>query len=100
MEILAVINALKELKEPCDIDLYTDSQYVCNAISKGWAKKWQQNNWKRNKNELALNSDLWETLLLLLENYKVRFHWVKGHAGHSENERCDLLARTQAQKYK
>lgn len=100
MEILAVIKALKALKEKCNIELYTDSQYVCNAINKGWAQKWKSNNWKRNKNEPALNSDLWEVLLDLLEKQNVKFNWVKGHAGHEENERCDVLARTEAQKYK
>ena len=100
MEILAVIKALEALKEKCNIELYTDSQYVCNAINKGWAQKWKGNNWKRNKNEPALNSDLWEVLLNLLEKQNVKFNWVKGHAGHEENERCDVLARTEAQKFK
>ena len=100
MEILAVIKALKALKEKCNIELYTDSQYVCNAINKGWAQKWKSNNWKRNKNEPALNSDLWEVLLSLLEEQDVKFNWVKGYAGHEENEKCDTLARTEAQKYK
>ena len=100
MEILAVIKALEALKEKCNIELYTDSQYVCNAINKGWAQKWKSNNWKRNKNEPALNSDLWEVLLSLLEEQDVKFNWVKGHAGHEENEKCDTLARTEAQKYK
>ena len=100
MEISAVIEALKALKEPCSVELYTDSQYVCNAINKGWANKWKQNNWKRNKNEPALNSDLWEILLTLLEKHNVKMNWVKGHAGHAENERCDQLARNQAQNFK
>lgn len=100
MEILAVIKALEALKEKCNIELYTDSQYVCNAINKGWAQKWKGNNWKRNKNEPALNSDLWEVLLNLLKEQNVKFNWVKGHAGHEENERCDTLARTEAQKFK
>lgn len=100
MEILAVIKALEALKEKCNIELYTDSQYVCNAINKGWAQKWKSNNWKRNKNESALNSDLWEVLLNLLKEQDVKFNWVKGHAGHEENERCDVLARTEAQKFK
>ena len=100
MEILAVIKALEAVKEKCNIELYTDSQYVCNAINKGWAQKWRSNNWKRNKNEPALNSDLWEVLLNLLKEQNVKFNWVKGHAGHEENEKCDTLARTEAQKYK
>ena len=94
MEIMAVIKALQSLKEPCCVNLFTDSQYICNAINKGWAQKWKQNNWKRNKNEPALNSDLWGTLLLLLEKHNVTFNWIKGHAGHSYNERCDVLATT------
>lgn len=92
MEITAVVRALEALKEPCEITLYSDSQYVCNAIEKGWAKKWQKNNWMRNKKEAALNPDLWEKLLTLLEKHTVKIVWVKGHAGHPENERCDKLA--------
>lgn len=97
MEISAVINAIDALKEPCKITLYSDSQYVCNAIKNGWAKKWKQNGWMRNKNEPALNADLWERLLNLLDIHSVDVIWVKGHSGHSENERCDRLA-TQAIK--
>lgn len=92
MELTAVIKALSALKEPCDIILYTDSKYVCNAITKGWAKKWQQNNWMRSKKEPALNKDLWEKLLQLIDNHKVKFVWIRGHNGHPENERCDKLA--------
>ncbi len=98
MEILAVIKALDILKEPCEVTLYSDSQYVCNAISKGWAKKWRDNGWKRNKNQPALNKDLWERLLLLLEKHVVNVVWIKGHAGHEENERCDILAVKAAEK--
>lgn len=100
MEISAVLMALKCLKEPCEVTLYSDSQYVCNAIKQGWAKKWQRNNWMRNKTDPALNADLWEELLKLLETHKVSVIWVKGHAGHPENERCDRLAVAQAEKYK
>ena len=95
MEITALIKALEKLKEPCDITLYSDSQYVCNAITKGWAKKWKNNNWMRNKKEPALNPDLWEKLLSLIEKHKLEVIWVKGHAGHPENERCDRLAVNQ-----
>ena len=95
MEITALIKALDALKEPCDITLYSDSQYVCNAITKGWAKKWKNNNWMRNKKEPALNPDLWEKLLSLIEKHKLEVIWVKGHAGHPENERCDRLAVNQ-----
>ncbi len=100
MEISAVLEALKCLKESCDVTLYSDSQYVCNAINKGWAKKWRANNWMRNKTDPALNADLWEELLNLCEKHKMTIIWVKGHAGHPENERCDRLAVAAAEKYK
>ena len=99
MEMTAVIEALKLLKEPCTVTLYSDSQYVCNAISKGWAKQWRSNNWMRNKTEAALNPDLWEILLDLCDKHEVKVVWVKGHAGHPENERCDSLAVAQAKNY-
>jgi len=100
MELSAVIEALAMLKEPCDVTLYSDSQYVCNGIKLGWAKKWQSNGWMRNKKEKALNPDLWERLLSLCEKHKMNIIWVKGHAGHPENERCDRLAVAAAEKYK
>ena len=100
MEISAVLEALKCLKESCDVTLYSDSQYVCNAIEKGWAKKWKANNWMRNKTDPALNADLWEDLLNLCEKHKMTIVWVKGHAGHPENERCDRLAVAAAEKFK
>ena len=99
MELTAVIEALKLLKEPCEVALYTDSQYIANALTQGWAKKWKANNWMRNKKEKALNPELWEVLLKLCDTHKVDVHWVKGHAGHPENERCDRLAVAQAEKY-
>ena len=99
MEITAVIEALALLKEPCNVTLYSDSQYVCNALTKGWAKKWKANNWMRNKTDPALNPDLWERLLALYAKHNVTIVWVKGHAGHPENERCDRLAVAQAKKY-
>lgn len=92
MEISAVIEAFKLLKEPCSVTLYSDSQYVCNAIEKGWAVKWKKNGWMRNKKEEALNKDLWQELLDLLSGHEVKIVWVKGHNGHPENERCDRLA--------
>ncbi len=100
MEISAVLEALKCLKEPCEVTLYSDSQYVCNAISKGWAKKWKANNWMRTKTEPALNSDLWKEVLELCDKHKINIVWVRGHAGHPENERCDRLAVAAAEKYK
>ena len=93
MEIMGVIKGLESLKEPCEVAIYSDSRYVVDAIEKGWAKRWKENGWMRNKKEPALNTDLWEALLILLDKHKVKFHWVKGHAGHPENERCDELAR-------
>ncbi|AEF94692.1 Ribonuclease H [Desulfotomaculum nigrificans CO-1-SRB] len=92
MEILAAIVGLEALKESCNVTVYTDSQYLYNAIEKGWAKKWRANGWMRNKKEPALNPDLWDRLLKLMERHNVKFVWVKGHAGHPENERCDQLA--------
>ena len=93
MEILAVIEGLNALKEPCKVALYSDSKYVVDAINKGWVVKWRANNWMRNKKEMALNIDLWETMLELLEKHEVEFIWVKGHASNVENNRCDQLAR-------
>ena len=99
MEITAVLQALTALKEPCNVTLYSASQYVCNALKLGWAKKWKANNWMRNKKEPALNPDLWEKLLEQYDRHNVTVVWVKGHAGHPENERCDRLAVEQAKKY-
>jgi len=92
MEILAVIACLESLTEPCEIEIHSDSQYVVNAIEQGWAQRWRSNGWKRNKKERALNPDLWERLLNLLPKHKVRLTWLRGHAGHAENERADQLA--------
>jgi ribonuclease HI len=92
MEMMAAIVGLESLKEPCTVTLYSDSQYVVNAITKGWAKKWRANNWQRNKTEKAVNPDLWEQLLTLCDRHKVTFCWVRGHAGNVENECCDQLA--------
>lgn len=100
MELMGVITALKALNRPCQVNLYTDSQYVVNAIEKGWAKKWQANGWMRNKKDKALNPDLWQSLLNLLEIHQVTFHWVKGHAENPYNNRCDELAVAESHKYK
>ena len=94
MEVLAVIKALEALKEKCRVNLYSDSKYVVDAVTKGWAVKWKANGWKKADKTKALNTDLWERLLELLDFHEVRFIWVKGHADNKENERCDLLART------
>ena len=92
MELTAVIEALKALKEPCEAVITTDSKYVSDAITLGWAEKWRANGWKKADKKPALNVDLWEQLLELLNAHKVTFNWVKGHVGHPENERCDALA--------
>ena len=98
MELCAVIEALRLLKEPCEVTLPSDSQYVCNAIEKGWGRKWERNHWMRNPREPALNVDLWEQLLPLLDRHRVTVVWIKGHAGHPENERCDRLAVAAAER--
>jgi ribonuclease HI len=100
MELQGAISGLLSLKEPCAVTLYSDSQYLVNSIEKGWAKKWRENGWRKADKSPALNKDLWEELLNLLENHEVKIVWVKGHAGHPENERCDTLAVAAAQKYK
>lgn len=92
MEILAVIEGLKALKFPCAVTVYSDSKYVVDAMEQGWAKRWQKNGWKRNQHEPALNPDLWAEMLNLCTQHQVKFDWVKGHAGHPENEYCDQLA--------
>ena len=92
MELTAAIKGLEALKEPCVVKLVTDSKYVADGIIKGWAKSWQKNNWIKSDKKPALNSDLWERLLELLKEHDVKIEWVKGHAGHAENERCDRLA--------
>ena len=93
MEMMAAVEGLRALKEPCAVELYSDSKYLVDAINKNWVKKWQENNWMRNKKDSALNVDLWEELLELLEMHDVKFIWVKGHAQNKENNRCDQLAR-------
>ena len=96
MEMLAVIEALTLLKNPCLVDLYTDSRYVCDSVSKGWLWGWVKKNWIKSDKKPVLNVDMWQRMLPLLKQHKVTFHWLKGHAGHPENERCDILARAQA----
>ena len=98
MELLGVINALQALREPCIVDLYTDSQYICNAINRHWLEGWKKAGWKRKGGELK-NPDLWKTLDELLHTHKVSFHWVKGHADNEFNNRCDKLAVIQRDKH-
>ena len=99
MELSAVIAALSALKEPCEVTLTTDSQYVVNAIEKGWLENWKKNNWRKSDRGEVLNVDLWKELLKLLDTHKVGFVWVKGHNGHPYNERCDKLATAFADSF-
>ena len=92
MELTAVIKALQALKEPCTVELYSDSKYVLDALQKGWAVSWRKKGWIKSDKKPALNPDLWETLLSLVEKHDVRYHWVKGHAANPKNNRCDELA--------
>jgi ribonuclease HI len=100
MELTAAITALGQLKEPCDVELYSDSQYLVDAMTKGWAERWRRNGWKRNKTDPALNPDLWEKLLSLCHTHRVTFHWVRGHASNEYNNRCDALAVGAVKKLK
>ncbi|MBE6806474.1 MAG: ribonuclease HI [Ruminococcaceae bacterium] len=92
MELTAVIKGLEALKEPCQVRLTSDSKYVIDAIVQGWVYSWQRNGWRKADKKPALNVDLWEQLLPLLQQHQVEFVWVKGHQGHPENERCDKMA--------
>jgi len=92
MELMAAIAGLEALKEKCQVTLYSDSEYLVKAMSKGWVQKWRANGWRRNKRKKVLNPDLWEKLLKLCQQHQVEFRWVKGHAKTSENTRCDELA--------
>ena len=100
MELTAVIEALSALKEPCDVTLTSDSKYVIDALEQGWARGWKQRGWKKADKSPALNPDLWERLLQLIDYHNVTTVWVKGHAGHPYNERCDQLATDFADKIK
>jgi ribonuclease HI len=98
MEITAVLEGLLALKEPCFVDLYIDSQYVRKAVVDGWLENWQRNGWRTAAKKPVKNRDLWERLLPLLKRHSIHFNWIRGHAGHPENERCDVLARMQAER--
>ncbi|MDC0335861.1 ribonuclease HI, partial [Pseudodesulfovibrio sp.] len=97
MELLAVIVALGSLTRSCEVDLWTDSKYVQQAITKGWLKNWLKNGWKTAAKKPVKNQDLWKQLIPLNEKHDVKFNWVKGHSGHMLNERVDVLARTAAE---
>lgn len=100
MELTGFIRALALLKEPCEITFCSDSKYVIDGLQKGWAKGWRARGWVKSDKKPALNSDLWGELLTLLEPHTIHYHWIKGHAGHPENERCDRLAVDATAQYK
>ena len=100
MELTAVIRGLEALKEPCIVELYSDSKYVIDALEKGWALGWQKKNWVKSDKKPALNPDLWEALLQLTEIHQLHYHWVKGHAENPKNNRCDQLAVGEWKKIK
>ena len=99
MELLGAINGLEALKEPCKVILTSDSKYVVDGITKGWARSWKAKGWKKGDGKPALNPELWDRLLALCDKHEVEFVWVKGHAGHPENERCDQLATAFADSF-
>ena len=99
MELLGAINGLDALKEPCRVILTSDSKYLVDGMTKGWASSWKAKGWKKADGKPALNPELWDRLLTLCEKHQVEFVWVKGHAGHPENERCDVLATTFADSF-
>ena len=100
MELTAVIEGLRALKEPCIVELYSDSKYVIDALQKGWAVGWRKRGWIKSDKKPALNPDLWETLLALVERHELHYHWVKGHADNPMNNRCDELAVGEWKKIK
>ena len=100
MELTAVIRGLQALKEPCIVELYSDSKYVIDALEKGWAEGWRKKNWIKSDKKPALNPDLWEILLDLTHIHRMKYHWIKGHAENPWNNRCDELAVAQSQKSK
>lgn len=100
MELIAVIEALRLLKEPCEVDLYSDSKYVIDALEKGWVWGWKRKGWVKSDKKPALNPDLWEVLLELIQVHQVKYHWVKGHASNPLNNRCDELAVAESRKFK
>ena len=99
MELTGVISALKALKEPCQVELHTDSKYVCDAVVQRWVYGWKAKGWIKADKKPALNVDLWQQLLPLLEYHTVTWHWVKGHASNEKNNRCDKLAVTESKKF-
>ncbi len=99
MELTAVIQGLLALREPCIVELYSDSKYVIDGLEKGWAKSWKAKGWVKADKKPALNPDLWEKLLELTDTHTLHYHWVKGHADNPKNNRCDQLAVAQSKQY-
>ena len=99
MELTGVIQALQALKEPCTVELWSDSRYVIDALEKGWAFGWKKKGWIKSDKKPALNPDLWEVLLQLVQKHEMHYHWVKGHAENEYNNRCDQLAVAEREKY-
>ncbi len=100
MELTAAVEGLRALKEPCRVDLYTDSHYLKNAFTEGWLEGWRKRGWRTGEGKPVKNQDLWQALLEAMEGHEVRFHWVEGHSGHPENERVDREARRRAEEAK
>ena len=98
MELMGVLSALRALREPCAVELYSDSQYIINALTKGWLRDWERRGWKRKEGELK-NAELWQELASLLKTHAVTAHWVKGHADNECNNRCDALAVAERDKF-
>ena len=99
MELTAVLMGLKNLNQPCEVELYSDSKYVVDSLEKGWAKGWRARGWKKADKSPALNADLWALALAEAEKHTIHYHWLKGHAGHPENERCDRMAVEESKKH-
>lgn len=99
MELTAVLAALKALKEPCKVVITSDSKYVIDSISKGWVYSWQKKGWKKSDGKPALNIDLWQLMLIEIKKHEITYNWIKGHAGHDENERCDRQAVAESEKF-
>lgn len=100
MELTAVIKSLERLKEPCAVDLYSDSKYVIDGLRLGWAEQWKKNGWRKSNKKPALNPDLWDRLLYLVSMHEMNYNWVKGHSDNKYNNRCDELAVMECQKYR
>lgn len=99
MELVAAIEAMSRLNQPCEVELWSDSRYLVDGLEKGWAKSWRSRGWKKKDGSPALNPELWERLLELCEEHTVTLHWVKGHAANEENNRCDEMAVAESRKF-